>query len=216
MSPTSPTTAGERPAGPPTGREEPMRRLSGAAEPFDVTGGEAGAGRCAACGVSPPAGGLASDVDTDFRPWLDSYQLTSIVFRLAPPGGFSVNLSMLSSAGMQSVSGFARTATASRLPTASAAIPTSTGSARRDVIWTSVPAVVRSCPEERKVKELITMRSGFSNRSADNRPRRGRRGRRRADRRVMKRARTPDAARRRADRLPARGLPGQDRTGHRP
>ncbi len=50
-----------------------------------VGGGEVGAGAVAACGMSPPAGGVASDVDTDFT-LPKTLQVTMLVRLWSGPG----------------------------------------------------------------------------------------------------------------------------------
>lgn len=51
----------------------------------DVAGGEVGAGTVPACGMSPPAGGVAGDVDADFHHQLGFHQRDVELLLAAPP-----------------------------------------------------------------------------------------------------------------------------------
>lgn len=53
----------------------------------DIGGGEVGAGAVQTCGVAPPAGGVAGDVDADFHHQLGLHQRDVQRLPGAPPGG---------------------------------------------------------------------------------------------------------------------------------
>jgi len=53
----------------------------------DVGRGEVGAGAMPACGVAPPAGSVAGDVDADFHHQLGFHQRDDQFLLAAPPGG---------------------------------------------------------------------------------------------------------------------------------
>jgi hypothetical protein len=53
----------------------------------DIGGGQVGAGTVQACGMAPPAGGIAGDVDADFHHQVGFHQRDAQRLPAAPPYG---------------------------------------------------------------------------------------------------------------------------------